>query len=458
MEQSRREFLMAAATVGAAALAGGCGTLPGAAASGAPMRNFKVAPMSRIRVGIVGLGYRGIGAVRRLVNIPGVEMTALCDTRQEFLDRAVKKFKELTGRTIKAFGPGDEAYKGLCDCSDVDVVYNATAWDWHVPISLYAMRAGKHTFIEVPAAMRIDECWELVETAERTKLHCMQLENCCYGEYELLALNMCRLGLLGELLHGEGGYIHDRRWAIHFSEQWQHWRRRWNENHSGNQYPTHGLGPICLDMGINRGDRMDYIVSMDGNSRGYAAYAAELLPEGGRLRSLRYSMADMNLSLIRTAKGRTIMLQHDVTSPRPYSRLNLIAGTKGVLRSYPRLDISIEGTAPKDAIRHAFNDDETQRIRKEYMHPLYRKLGELSKKMGGHGGMDYLMDLRWATSLAQGLPLDMDVYDLASWCAVCEASERSAQDRSRPVDIPDFTRGAWKTQCNCNLMDAEVSV
>ena len=455
MNQSRREFIAGAAC--ASLLAGGCrsmGAFGGAAPDGAPMRNFAVAPMSRIRVGVVGVGYRGIGAVRRLLKVPGIELTAICDTRKEFLDRAVAEAKTLSGRTPRAFGPGDEAYKALCDWDEVDVVYNTTSWEWHAPISLYAMRAGKHTFIEVPAAMRIDECWELVKTAEQTKRHCMQLENCCYGEYELLALNLCKLGLLGELLHGEGGYIHDRRWAIHFSEQWQHWRRRWNETHAGNQYPTHGLGPICLDMGINRGDKMDYIVSMDGNSRGYVSYAAEVLPQGDALRANRYDMADMNLSLIRTVNGRTIMLQHDVTSPRPYSRLNLIAGTKGVFRSYPRLGISIEGEAPRDPIRHAFDDKETERLREKYMHPLYKKSGELSRKMGGHGGMDFLMDLRWATSLLHGQPLDMDVYDMASWCAVCELSERSARDRSRPVDFPDFTDGAWKKPCECNLMNA----
>ena len=451
-EQGRRDFIIGTACT--VALAAGCETAGALADGGAPMRNFRVPPMQRIRVGVVGVGYRGFGAIGRLVNVPGVELVAICETRKEFLDRAVAEAKRLTGRSVRAFGPGDEAYKALCDWDGVDVIYNTTAWDWHVPISLYAMRAGKHTFIEVPAALSIDDCWELVETAEKTRRHCMQLENCCYGEYELLALNMCRLGLLGELLHGECAYIHDRRWAIHFSEQWQHWRRRWNVNHAGNQYPTHGLGPICLDLGISRGDRMDYIVSMDGNSRGYASYASEVLPDGDPRRSLKYAMADMNLSLIRTVNGRTIMLQHDVTSPRPYSRLNLIAGTKGVFRAYPKLGISIEGAAPRDAVRHAFDDAETERLRNEYMHPLYRRSGELSKKMGGHGGMDYLMDLRWATSLQEGLPLDMDVYDLASWCAVCELSERSARNRSTPVDFPDFTRGAWRQQCNCRLMDA----
>ena len=453
MNQSRRDFL--AGTACAALLAAGCksggGLSAGTCANGAPMRNFAAPAMSRIRVGVVGIGYRGIGAVKRLLKSPGLEVTALCDTRKEYLDKGVAAAKEISGRAPRAFGPGDEAYKALCDWDGVDVVYNTTPWEWHAPISLYAMRAGKHTFIEVPAAMTLDECWELVETAEKTRLHCMQLENCCYGEYELLALNLCKQGLLGDILHGEGGYIHDRRWSIHFSEQWQHWRRRWNISHAGNQYSTHGLGPICLDMGINRGDRLDYIVSMDGNSRGYRAYAEELLPEGDARRSLGYAMADMNLSLIRTAAGRTIMLQHDVTTPRPYSRLNLVAGTKGVFRSYPKLGISIEGAAPRTAVRHAFDDKETERIRNEYMHPLYRKFGEESRNAGGHGGMDYLMDLRWATALAQGLPLDTDVYDMAAWCAVSELSEQSARDRSRPKDFPDFTRGVWKKQCDCQL-------
>ncbi len=266
--------------------------------------------------------------------------------------------------------------------------------------------------------------------------------------------------MLGELLHGEGGYIHDRRWQIFNDAQWERWRNHWNEKHAGNYYSTHGLGPIALDMGINRGDRFDYLVSVDSHQAGYEAFARATLKADDPLRSERFAMADMNVTTIRTARGRTIMLQHDVSSPRPYSRLNLIAGTKGVLRGYPRLEVFLEDKDawPTSGEGHAFTDEMTARVKDAFRHPLYRQVGEIAKKVGGHGGMDFLMDLRWAYCLQQGLPLDTDVYDLASWCAVGELTERSARNRAQTMDIPDFTRGAWKTPCNSNLMDASFDM
>ena len=453
MKTNRREFIVGSA-LAASTLAGCASAAHGGGVEGAPMRGFRCAPMKKIRVGVVGCGYRGSGAVKRLPKVPGVEVTAVCDVRGKWLDAAADAVEKLTGKKPLKFGPSPEAYKALCDSSAVDVVYNCTPWQVHVPVALYAMKAGKHSFIEVPSAMRVEDCWALVETAEQTRRHCMQLENCCYGEEELLALNLCRLGMLGELLHGEGAYIHDRRWQIFGDEQWERWRNHWNEAHAGNAYSTHGLGPIALYMGINRGDRFDYLVSTDGMQRGYEAFAAATLPADNPGRRQRFAMADMNVTTIRTAQGRTIMLQHDVTSPRPYSRLNLIAGTKGVFRGYPRLDIFIEGKSewPTKPGHHAFDDAKTAAIRREFMHPLYKVAGEVAKKMGGHGGMDFLMDLRWAYCLQKGLPLDTDVYDLASWCSVSELSERSARSRSASVDIPDFTRGAWRTPCPCALM------
>ena len=463
MTANRREFLKGVVISAGAGIAAGCAYAKGTCggAEGAPMRNFRCAPMKNgIRVGVVGCGARGFAAVERLMLVPGVTITAVCDIRPEFAEKGAKAVFDKTGVRPLVFSGSDVAYMRLCDSPKVDVVYNATSWNAHVPVSVYAMKAGKHTFIEVPSAMYLDECWELVETAEKAKVHCMQLENCCYGEEELLALNLCKLGMLGELLHGEGGYIHDRRWQIFNDAQWERWRNHWNEKHAGNYYSTHGLGPIALDMGINRGDRFDYLVSVDSHQAGYEAFARATLKADNPLRSERFAMADMNVTTIRTAKGRTIMLQHDVTSPRPYSRLNLIAGTKGVFRGYPRLDISLEAEFPRtvDECHHAFDDKKTAEIRQRYMHPLYKQVGEIAKKVGGHGGMDFLMDLRWAYCLQQGLPLDTDVYDLAAWCAVSELTERSARNRSQTMDIPDFTRGVWKTPCNSNLMDAEIDL
>ncbi|MGN0832940.1 MAG: Gfo/Idh/MocA family protein [Kiritimatiellia bacterium] len=461
---NRREFLKGAALSAGAGIAAGYAKGAGggaSGASGAPMRNFCCAPFRDvIRVGIVGCGARGTGAACRLPMVPGVEVSAVCDIRPECAERAAAAVAGKTGRRPAVFSGSAVEYRRLCELGTVDVVYNATSWNAHVPVAVCAMKSRKHVFIEVPGAMFVDECWELVETAEACRVHCMQLENCCYGEEELLALNLCKFGLLGELLHGEGGYIHDRRWQIFNDAQWERWRNRWNEKHAGNYYSTHGLGPICMDMGVNRGDRLDYLVSVDSHQAGYEAFARATLGADNPLRNERFAMADMNVTTIRTAKGRTIMLQHDVTSPRPYSRLNLIAGTKGVFRSYPRLDICIEGADewPTAAARHAFDDRVAAEIRERYRHPLYQAAGEVAKKVGGHGGMDYLMDLRWAYCLRRGLPLDTDVYDLAAWCAVSELTERSARNRSRTTDIPDFTRGVWRTPCNSNLMEGTIEV
>ena len=463
MTTNRREFLKGAVVSAGAGIVAGCVSAKGTCggAEGAPMRNFRCAPMkSGIRVGIVGTGARGTAAVSRLLQVPGVELAAVCDIRSEYAEKAAGIAWKKTGRKPLVFSGSETSYRRLCDLADVDVVYNATSWNAHVPVAVAAMKAGKHAFVEVPSALFVDECWELVETAEKARVHCMQLENCCYGEEELLALNLCKLGMLGELLHGEGGYIHDRRWQIFNDAQWERWRNHWNERHAGNYYSTHGLGPICMDMGVNRGDRLDYLVSVDSHQAGYEAFAKATLAGDNPLRNERFAMADMNVTTIRTAKGRTILLQHDVSSPRPYSRLNLIAGTKGVFRSYPRLGIHLEGGDewPKSSGQHEYDDKVAAEIREKYRHPLCRQAGEIAKRVGGHGGMDYLMDLRWAYCLQQGLPLDTDVYDLASWCAVSELTERSARNRSQPMDIPDFTRGAWKTPCRSNLMDAAVDL
>ena len=463
MTANRREFLKGVALSAGAGMAAGCACAKGTCGgpAGAPMRNFSCAAMKNgVRVGVVGVGVRGGAAVKRLQLVPGVSVTAVCDIRPDFAERAAASVFEKTGTRPRVFSGSAEAYKGLCECPEVDVVYNATSWNAHVPVAVFAMKAGKHALIEVPSALFVDECWELVETAETCRVHCLQLENCCYGEEELLALNLCKLGMLGELLHGEGGYIHDRRWQIFNDAQWERWRNHWNERHAGNYYSTHGLGPIALDMGINRGDRFDYLVSVDSHQAGYEAFARATLAADNPLRNERFAMADMNVTTIRTAKGRTILLQHDVTSPRPYSRLNLISGTKGTFRSYPSLGICLEGRDewPTKAGHHAYDDKVSAEIKEKYRHPLYRQVGEIARKVGGHGGMDYLMDLRWAYCLQLGLLLDTDVYDLASWCAVSELTERSARNRSQPMDIPDFTRGAWKEETRSRLMDASFEM
>ena len=453
MNTSRREFL--GLSLGAAALAGCTG--PKAfwgVGCAAPMQGFACAPLKEIRVGVVGVGMRGWRAVRRLSMLPNVKVAAMCDL---FADRLAKEqawLKE-NNRPPAAEYVGPEAYKALCDSDGVDVVYNCTPWQVHVEIGLYALRAGKHSLIEVPAAMTLDDCWELVETAEKTKLHCMQLENCCYGEEELLAISLCRHNFLGTLTHAECAYIHDRRQGIFNDEYPDHWRMKWNIDHAGNQYPTHGLVPACQCLDVNRGDRMDYLVSLESNQENFKAYmAANLKPDNPR-RLSKVKMADMNSTLIKTAKGRSFLIQHDVASPRPYSRIQLVTGTKGAICDYPYRVVFEE--KPGAGAHQWYGEEKAKEVREKYRHPLWKTVGELAKRVGGHGGMDFIMDTRWVYCLQQGLPIDMDVYDLAATCCLCELTETSADNRGRTCDIPDFTRGAWKTYKPLGIVDVDLA-
>ncbi len=467
MSTNRRDFIKGTAWMGAvAALSSGYGGTK--VFSSGHMTAFADKPLKTVRVGVVGLGMRGPGAVHRLAAIPGVEVVALCDL---YKNRVERQTKYLTSRGKKAPReyyvydasqvPGKDetsAYRALCE-SDLDLVYVATPWALHAPVALYAMEHGKHTAIEVPSAMTIEECWALVETSERTHRHCMQLENCCYGNVEMLSLNLVRKGVLGEILHGEGAYIHDLRHLNYLDPAkggYQgYWRLKWNEKHYGNPYPTHGLVPLMQAMNINRGDRFDYLSCYATKQAGMDLYAKNKFGADSWQGKLSPKRGDMSTTLIRTVNGKTIMVQHDVTSPRPYSRINLLSGTKGTLNDYP---FRIAFEEKEGAGAHGwFNAEKTKEIREKYCHPLWKSAGELAKKMGGHGGMDFLMDLRLCYCLQNGLPLDMDVYDLAASCAVCELSERSVLNRGNSVDVPDFTRGGWKTAKPLGIVEIDLA-
>mgnify|MGYP002682200872 CR=1 FL=1 len=313
-------------------------------------------------------------------------------------------------KTLEEMGfPKAEAYTGVedwkkvCERSDVDLVYVCTHWDLHAPIGVYAMEQGKHVALEVPAALTIEECWQLVNTAEKTRRHCIQLENCNYDFFEMATHQMARQGLFGEIVHAEGAYIHDLRF-LNFDDTtgyWNMWRLEHNALENGNLYPTHGLGPIAHILDIHRGDRMEYLVSVSSGQFGMSAYARDKFGEDSDYAQREYLNGDMNTSVIKTAKGRTIMLQHDVTSPRPYSRIHMISGTKGFAQKYPVPGIALEPDA------HRFlAPDKLDSLLRLYEHPIVREVGQKAREVGGHGGMDFIMDYR-------------------------------------PVAIPDFTRGAW---------------
>jgi predicted dehydrogenase len=397
-------------------------------------------PIDTVRMAIIGLGMRGSGAVYRYNFIEGAKVVALCDVVPENVKRAQEILRE-AGKPLAEEYTDSLSWKEICERDDIDLIYVCTHWDLHTPIAVYAMEHGKHVATEVPAALTIDECWQLVNTAEKTQKHCMQLENCNYDFFEMATLNMAQKGLFGEIIHGEGAYIHDLRW-LNFKEDggcWNMWRLKHLEEEDGNTYPTHGFGPICHIMNIHRGDKMNYLTSMSTNQFGMSAYAKEKFGEDSDYAKADYKKGDMNTTLVKTQNGKTIMIQHDVTSPRPYSRIHLVSGTKGFARKWPKKGIALDPDA------HSFlSDEEMAKLLKEYEHPITKEVGAKAKEVGGHGGMDFIMDYRLIYCLRNGLPLDQDVYDAAEWSAIIELSRFSVEHESMPVKVPDFTRGAWK--------------
>ena len=447
---NRREFLKlsAVAGLGAAMLttekAGA--DLPGRDKP-APLKPFTNEPMERVRVAFVGTGAQGSAHVRNFMGIENVDIVAACDIIPERAQR-VADWCVKDGRPApNLYTRGDWDFVRLCENEDVDLVFTATPWRWHVPVCVAAMENGKHAATEVPASYTIEGCWQLVETAEREQKHCVMMENCCYDYVELMILNMVRKGLFGELLHAEGAYNHDLR-AVKFNLDYEGaWRRDHSMTRNGNLYPTHGLGPVAQCLNVNRGDQFDYIVSMSSNSRGLQNWALEHYPEGSPFRNETYALGDVNVSLIRTKLGRTITLIHDTNLPRPYSRAILVQGTHGIIRKYPETLIHIEGRSEG----HGW--EKIENYKEEFEHPLWTGLQEKSRG-AGHGGMDYIEDYRLVQCMLKGEPTDMDVYDAAAWSVICETSEISVAHRSRSVDIPDFTRGRWAVRKPLGIVEA----
>jgi hypothetical protein len=440
-QPGRRRFLQKAGLLLGASLV----PRPAAGAPPSPLQRRRapapdplVAPkMDEVRIAMVGVGLQGTSHVENLLRVPGARITAVCD----IVDAKVRNAQQLVvgagQKEPAAYSRGPRDFERLCETEDVDLVYTSTPWEWHVPVCLSAMKNGKHAATEVPAAMTLEDCWALVDAAETHKRHCVMMENCNYGRSELMVLNMVRKGVFGEILHAEGGYLHDLR-AVKFEPANEGlWRRAWSRTHNANLYPTHGLGPVANCMDINRGDRFEYLVSMSSPSRGLQLYAAEHFPEGAPERAERFALGDVNTSLVRTARGRTILVSHDTNLPRPYSRINMVQGTRGLFQGYPDR-VYIEGRSKE----HTW--DEAAAYREEFDHPLWKEL-ERDAQGAGHGGMDYLEDYRLITCLREGLPTDMNVYDAAALSAVVELTGRSVARKSAPVDFPDFTRGRWKT-------------
>jgi hypothetical protein len=406
-------------------------------AAGATMVGVPFERHETVRLGIIGVGGRGTGVLGEFLAVPGVQIKAVCDVVPSKTANAARMVERAGQPRPTEYHSGDHDFENLAKRDDLDLIYIATPWIWHVRMCLAGLAHGHHVATEVPAARTLEECWQLVNASEKARKHCMMFENCCYGETELMVLRMVRGGLLGELTHGSGAYNHDLRSLLFSDEGEGLWRRFEHLDRNGNLYPTHGLGPVANYLECNRGDRFDYMVSMSSQSVGLQSFrAAHLKPEDPKQKEV-YHCGDQNNSLIKTAKGRMITVEHNVSEPHPYDRINLIAGTKGIFRDYPPriyLDEQKEGEQFLGL----------DKFKADWEHPLWQTQGELARKSGGHGGMDYIMCWRVIQCMKEGLAPDFDVYDAAYWSAPGPLSELSIAKGSIPVKFPDFTRGNWK--------------
>lgn len=412
-----------------------------------------------VRIGLVGLGMRGPGAVENFSLIPGVQVVALCDYEEK---RAVKQNERLrkNGLAPAAVYYGEKGYEALCKRPDIDLVYIATDWEHHAIVAKCALENGKNVADEVPSAMNLQECWDLINLAEQKQLNCMILENCCYDWFEMRTLNMAQHGVFGEILRAQGAYIHnlDDFWDYYWKNpngsdpDQLGWRLKYNKENRGDLYATHGLGPVAQALDIHRGDRMKTLVSMDTKS----VHGKELVEKKTGKPCTEFRNGDHTTTLIRTEGEKVIELQHDVMNPQPYNRLYQLTGTRGFANKYPLEGYAVDasqlkatGNQPKvdDLSTHSFMPDEQRKaLEEKYESPILKKFGKLAKEVGGHGGMDFIMCARLIYCLQNGLPLDMDVYDLAEWCAIAELSAISLDNDCSPVTFPDFTRGLWNKE------------
>jgi predicted dehydrogenase len=414
------------------------------------MGDFAAPKLETVRAAFIGVGARGPGHLRFIAQLPGTEVVAISDLYQDNVEKWGAKAKEIGGgkrhKNIKLYHGGENQWKVMLDEVKPDVVFIATNWVNHAPMAIEAMEKGAHAFVEVPIGLTLDEMWEIVDTSEKTQKHCMMMENVNYGRDELMYLNMCRQGVIGEPLHAEASYIHELRSQMEEQERGTgSWRTPHYAHRNGNLYPTHGLGPVAQYMNLARTeDNFGSIVSFSTPALGRKLYAEKNYPADHKWNKLDYKGGDLNTSIIKTTLGRTIMVQWDETSPRPYSRHNLIQGTKGTLAGFPTrvaLEGGIEGVTEN---HHSWaQGDQLEALYEKYDHPLYKRLSQ-STQGSGHGGMDGMMRFRIIECLQKGLPLDQNLYEGCSWSAVGPLSERSVASGGAPQNFPDFTRGNWK--------------
>lgn len=408
-----------------------------------PMFGVPFERHATVRVGVIGIGNRGDSMTIGWSAVPGATVVAVCDIRK---DRATKMAANLQGRgrpRPSDFGGAADSYKTMLSTMDLDLVYIATPWEFHHEQGKAAMLAGAHVMVELPVATELDQLWDLVDTSEKTRKHLMLAENCNYGRNELAMLKMAHEGVFGDVTNGHGGYLHDLRDLL-FADGYytDDWRRLWHTRSTASFYPMHGLAPIAAAMDINRGDRMKTLTATATPAKGLADYRALKVPKGHRSWNEEYINGDLVTCMISTEKGRIIRAEHDVSTPRPYSRINSLAGSRGIFEDYAGGgSTGARVYMEPDHGGHAWRDFAPSRD--TFDHWLWQDVGDDAAANGGHGGMDYILQWRTVQCMRAGIAPDIDVYDSAAWCAPVPLSSASLADGGRPVEIPDFTRGGW---------------
>lgn len=458
----RRKFIQSA-SLGTAALATwSCSTLNETSTrpqSSIYMGGFTASPLKTIKGAFIGLGYRGNDHLRNFASLAGTEVVAMCDLYQDNIEKKLATLNDLDKSqqhtAVKTYWGEENLWRKMLDEVKPDVVFISTNWANHAPMAIESMEKGAHAFVEVPLATSLEDLWTIIDTSERTQKHCMMLENVNYGRDELLFLNLCRKGYIGELLHAEAAYIHELRWQMKEEERGTgSWRTHHYAHGRGNLYPTHGLGPVAQYMNLGRGeDTFKQLVSFSSPAKGRSLYASENFPDDHKWNQLDFSNGDLNTSLVKTQLGRTIMIQWDETSPRPYTRHNLIQGTLGTLAGFPTRIAKEGGVEGLTKDHHRWvQGEQLEKMYEKYDHPLYKRLNS-STKNSGHGGMDGIMMYRVVECLQKGLALDQNVYEGALWSAVGPLSAQSIAQDGMPQAFPDFTRGEWNTTSPLGIVE-----
>ena len=427
--------------------------LAGTAAAMMPKSLFS-SPVTneQIKLGFIGTGMRGQWMLWLAAKYPEVQIPAICDIDDGMIESALKILKDAGKPDPRIYKNGDEDFRNMVANEDLDGVYIATPWEWHHTMAIAAMKNGINVGTEVPAALTVRDCWDLVNTSEKTGMNCMIMENVCYRRDIMAVLNMVRQGLFGELLHCQGGYQHDLRHVkfndgknpygggVEFGEKGyseSKWRTQHSVDRNGDLYPTHGLGPVSTMLDINRGNRMVYLTSTATQSRGLHNYIVDNGGPDHPNANVEFKLGDVVTTVIKCDNGQTIMLSHDTNSPRPYSLNYRVQGTKGIWM-VDNNSIYIEGMSPE---AHKWEADET--YMEKYDHPLWKRFEDQATG-SGHGGMDFFILRAFVESLKRNVTPPIDVYDAVSMSVICPLSEKSIRLNSTSVKIPDFTRGRWK--------------